>query len=188
MLLLQFFKLFWICLEGLFPPFLFCFLLLWLDVYRGYTIFFYWKALYCQHKYAGNIPKAICRLNVSPVKLPMSFFAKLVQEILSFMLKHRRSWITKEILKNKNGTGKIKPHDFRLTETYINQNGMLLSQKQKYRSMEPDRKPRNKLLNLWSTNLCKVQNIYNGEKTIFSVSIAGKWDSYLWKKWNLKNP
>ena len=77
---------------------------------------------------------------------------------------------------------KSNPMTLDYTETYINQNGMLLAQKQKYRSMEPDRKPRNKLLNLWSTNLCKGQNTYNGEKTLFSVSVAGKWDSYLRKK------
>lgn len=51
---------------------------------------------------------------------------------------------------------KSNPMTLDYTETYINQNGMLLSQKQKQRSMGPDRKPRNKLLNLWSTNLCKA--------------------------------
>ena len=36
---------------------------------------------------------------------------------------------------------------------YSHQNSMVLTQKQKYRSVEPDRKPRNKPTQLWSTNI-----------------------------------
>ena len=38
-------------------------------------------------------------------------------------------------------------------QSYSHQNSMVLAQKQKYKSMEQDRKPRNKPMNLWSTNL-----------------------------------
>ena len=51
---------------------------------------------------------------------------------------------------------------------------MVLAQKQKYRSMEQDRKPRDKPTHLWSTNLTKEVRIYNGEKTASSTSGAGK--------------
>ena len=50
---------------------------------------------------------------------------------------------------------------------------MVLAQKQKYRSMEQDIKPRNKLKHLWSP-MTKEARIYNGEKTAPSVSGAGK--------------
>ena len=49
---------------------------------------------------------------------------------------------------------------------------MVLAQKQKYRSMEQDRKPRGKATHLWSTN--DKGRIYNGEKTVSSISGAGK--------------
>ena len=39
------------------------------------------------------------------------------------------------------------------TTKYRNQNSMVLAQEQKYRSMEHDRKPRDKLTHLWSINL-----------------------------------
>ena len=53
---------------------------------------------------------------------------------------------------------------------------MVLAQKQKYRSMEQERKLRDKPTHLWSTNLCmtKEARIYNGEKTVSSISGAGK--------------
>ena len=47
---------------------------------------------------------------------------------------------------------------------------MVLAQKQKYRSVEQDRKPRDKPTYLWS----KEARICNGEKTVSSISGAGK--------------
>ena len=40
-----------------------------------------------------------------------------------------------------------------ILQSYSDQDSMVLSQKLKYRSMEQDRKPRDKPLHLWSTNL-----------------------------------
>ena len=40
--------------------------------------------------------------------------------------------------------------------------------------MEQDRKPRDKHTHLWSTNLTKETRIYNGEKTVSSISGVGK--------------
>ena len=59
-------------------------------------------------------PKAIYRFNVMPIKLPMAFFTELEQNILQFLLKHKRPQITKAILKKNNGAGRIRLHDFRL--------------------------------------------------------------------------
>jgi len=58
--------------------------------------------------------KAIYRFNVMPIKLPMAFFTELEQNILQFLLKHKRPQITKAILKKNNGAGRIRLHDFRL--------------------------------------------------------------------------
>ena len=50
---------------------------------------------------------------------------------------------------------------------------MVLAQKQKYRSMQQDRKPRDKPTYIWSP-LIKEARIYNGEKTASSINGAGK--------------
>ena len=40
-----------------------------------------------------------------------------------------------------------------ILQSYSNQDSMVLAQKQKYRSMVQDRKPRNKPIHIWSPNL-----------------------------------
>ena len=82
----------------------------------------------------------------------MVFFTELEQKILQLVWKYKRLQLAKEILRKKNRAGGIRFPDFRL-QSYSNQESMVLSQKQKYRSMEQDRKPRDKPTHLWSPNL-----------------------------------
>ena len=49
-----------------------------------------------------------------------------------------------------------------------------MAQRQKYRSMEPNRKSRVKSTHLWTLSLTKMAKIYNGEKTVCLTNGAGK--------------
>ena len=52
---------------------------------------------------------------------------------------------------------------------------MVLAQRQRYRSMEQNRKPRDKSMHLWTPFLfTKEARTYNGEKTISLTRGAGK--------------
>ena len=72
-----------------------------------------------------------------------------------------------------------------ILQSYSHQDSMVLAQKQKYRPMEQDRKPRNKPMHLWVPYFWQRRQEYTMRaKTASSINGAGKTGQLHVKEWN----
>ena len=115
-----------------------------------YTMFLDWKNKHCEN---DSTTQSNLQIQCNPYQTTNGFFTELEQKISQFVWRHKRSRIAKAIFRKKNGAGGMRLPDQAVLQSYSNEDSMVQAQKQKYRSVEQDRKPGDKPTHIWSPYL-----------------------------------
>ena len=123
------------------------------------------------------LPKATYRFNLISIKLPMTFFTKLIIT-LKFTWNHEGPVNCQSNPEEKEQSWRHNPPRLRtILQIYSNQNIMVLAQKQTCGSMEQNRESRNKPTHLHSINLRQRRQEYIQWR---KDSLFRKW---CWESW-----
>ena len=82
------------------------------------------------------------------------FFTEQEQIISQFVWKYKKSLNSQSNLEKEEWNWRNQPACLQtILQSYSHQDSMVLAQRQKYRSMEQNRKPRDKSMHLWTPDL-----------------------------------
>ena len=123
-----------------------------------YTMFMDWKSKIVK---MSILPKAIYRFNAIPIKLITVFVTELEQIISQFVWKYKKTSNSQSTLKKEEWNWRNQPVWLQaLLQSHSHQDSMVLAQRQKHRSMEQNRKHRDKSTDLGAPYLRQRRQEY----------------------------
>ena len=149
-----------------------------------YSIFLGRKNQYCENDYTTK-----CNLQIqrNPYQITNDIFHRTRTKNFTIHMETQKTPNNQNSLGKEEWSWRNPPSWYQtILQSYNHQDCMVLAQKQKYRPMEPDRKPRNKPIHLWVPYFWqrRQEYIYNETKTASSINGAGKTGQLHVKEWN----
>ena len=123
------------------------------------------------------LPKAIYRFNEIPIKLPRTFFTELKTKYFKVCLEAQKTQNSQRHLEKEKWSWRNQaPWLQTILQSDTHQNHMVLAQRQTYRSVEQDRKPRIKPMHLQLL-------IYNKGGKNIQWRKDSSFNKWCWKNW-----
>ena len=146
-------------------------------------MFLHWKNQYCKNDY--TIQRNLY-FQCNPYQITNGIFHRTRTKNFTVHMETQKILNSQSSLKKEEWSWRNQSSWLQIIlQSYSHQDSVVLAQKQKYRPMEQDRKPRNKPMHLWVPYFfTKEARIYNGVKTTSSISDAGKTGQLHVKEWN----
>ena len=127
-----------------------------------YTMFLDWKDQHCEN---DSTTQSNLQIQYNPYQTTNGIFHKTRTKYFIICMETQKTSNSQSNLEKEKWRWRNQaPALQTILQSYSNQDSMVLAPKQKYRSMEQDRKPRDKPIHLWSTNQWQRRQGYTMEK------------------------
>ena len=127
-----------------------------------YTVFMYWKNQHCQN---GHTTQSNLQIQCNPYQAINGIFHRTRINNFTICMVIQKISNSQSNLEKEEWNWRSQPAWLQaLLQSHRYQDSMVLAQRQKYRSMEQNRKPRDKSTNLWTPYLRQRRQEYTMEK------------------------
>ena len=132
-----------------------------------------------------NTTKHNLQIQCDPYQITNDIFHRTRTKKFTIHMETQKTLNSQSSLEKEEWSWRNQPSWLQMIlQSYIHQDSMVLAQKQKYRPMEQDRKPRYKPMHLWVPYFQQRRQEYTMVKTASSINGAGKTGQLHVKEWN----